>query len=333
MQATALVCDSSMQFSLEKVVLPELEKDDVLVKVAYSGVSIGTELALIRKKLSWGPFPIVTGYMATGTVEAVGSDVTDLKPGGKVYARNNRKMNLANGTSISPVSGTHCSHLVTRAAGTHGVGRLPEEADMRTSCMFVMPAVGYSGVDMSEPKMGQSVVVYGCGPIGLGVVAAASLRGCKVIGIDLQDRQLEMAKAMGADVLINSSKDDPAEVLKTICPEGADVVFECTGVPTLIDKAIALCKTFGKFVWQGNYGQQPISFAFLIPHGKQLQTFFPCDDGYQPCRRTVVKHMTAGILPWEKTITHHVSASEAADLYRRINQGDKEIVSATIQWS
>jgi 2-desacetyl-2-hydroxyethyl bacteriochlorophyllide A dehydrogenase len=333
MQATALITDKDMHFSLQPVLLPDLQADDVLVKTAYSGVSIGTEFALIRNKISWGPFPICTGYMATGIVEAIGKQVTEVKPGDKVFVRRNTPFTLADGTAVSTVQGTHCSHIVTPVGGTHGLGILPEGAPMEAASMFVMPAVGFKGVDMAAPKLGQTVVVYGSGLIGLGVVAAASLRGCKVIAIDMQEKQLEMAKAFGADVLIHAASQDVPAALHAVCPEGADAVFECTGIPALVDKALALCKLEGKFIWQGNYGAAPIAFSFLIPHGKRLQTFFPCDDGYFPCRHAVIKHMTSGIIPWEKTITHHIAANEAPAMYDRINNGDKDIVGMTINWS
>jgi threonine dehydrogenase-like Zn-dependent dehydrogenase len=111
------------------------------------------------------------------------------------------------------------------------------------------------------------------------------------------------------------------------------VVFECTGIGKLVDTALTLPITGGKFVWQGNYGQAPISFKFLVPHGKRLQTFFPCDDGYLPFRHAVIKHMSQGILPWEQMITHHIKAADAPAMYDRINKGDIDIIGVTINWS
>ena len=332
MEAMALICDEKMAFSLEPVILPELGDKDILVKTAYSGVSIGTEFALIRNKISWGPYPLVTGYMATGVVKAIGNEVGDVQVGDRVFVRRNSTMTLADGTAVSRVSGTHCSHIITQAGGTHGLGILPDGAPMEAASMFVMPAVGYNGVNMSNPGLGDHVVVFGSGLIGLGVVAAASLRGCKVIALDIADRQLEMARELGADVTINSAKQDAGEAVATICPDGPDAVFECTGEPALIDQAMALCRPDGKFIWQGHYGDTS-AFTFSLAHGKRLKTFYPCDDGYMPCRQAVLKHMTQGILPWEKTITHHIKANEAVAMYERINQGDKDIVGVTIQWS
>jgi threonine dehydrogenase-like Zn-dependent dehydrogenase len=70
----------------------------------------------------------------------------------------------------------------------------------------------------------------------------------------------------------------------------------------------------------------------LAPHGRRLQMFFPCDDGWQPCRRAVVKNMAMGALKWEKTITHRIDCTEAPALFARINQGDREIIGTDIRW-
>lgn len=333
MRATALITDSKMNFSLETVTLTDLKPDEVSMKTHYSGVSLGTEFALIRDKISWGPFPICTGYMATGVVEECGSAVTGVKVGDQVYVRDNRGLTLNDGQSVSSVAGTHCSRIVTGVGGTHGLGLLPEGADMEIASMFVMPAVGYNGVDMAEPKLGESVLVYGSGLIGLGVIAAAALRGCHVIAVDVQDAQLQLAQSLGADVCLNSAQVDLPAVIEEMCPGGADVVFECTGVPALIKPAMELCRVDGKFVWQGNYGEEPVAFDFLTAHVRRLNTFFPCDDGYIPCREAVIKHMIRGLLPWGKTISHRITAEEAPEVYSKINAGDRAYAGVTIQWA
>jgi 2-desacetyl-2-hydroxyethyl bacteriochlorophyllide A dehydrogenase len=297
-------------------------------------VSIGTEFALIRNKLSWGPYPLCTGYMATGIIKAVGSDVGGLEVSDRVYCRGNNTnvMSLADGTEVSCVSGAHCSHIVARAHTSHGVEKLPDGVPMDVASMFVMPAVGLYGVDMANPRMGQAVVVFGTGLIGLGVVAACAHRGCTVIAVDLDAKRLAVAQALGADYAIDASTQDVNATVREIAPEGADVVFECTGIPTCLDLAIPLCRPYGSFVWQGNYGAAPVSLHFLPPHGRRLQMFFPCDDGLQPCRRAVLKNMAMGALAWEKTITHRVDYAEAPAMYARIQAGDKSILGMVLRW-
>ena len=101
-------------------------------------------------------------------------------------------------------------------ASTHGAARLPEGVPEDAASLFVMPAVALGGVDMANPRMGQTVVVHGCGQIGLGAVAWCVLRGCVVIAVDLQDNRLEVAK------LIKQGKQQLAENN----PEEARVSFE-----------------------------------------------------------------------------------------------------------
>jgi 2-desacetyl-2-hydroxyethyl bacteriochlorophyllide A dehydrogenase len=334
MNATALICDEKQRFSLEDVVLKEPGPDQIAIQTHYSGVSIGTEFALIRNKISWGPYPLCTGYMGTGIVEAVGAEITNFKVGDAVYFRGNDGMEFPAGRQVSCVSGAHCSHVVIRPNTTHGADHVIPGAGMDVAAMFVMPAVGLYGVDMANPRMGETVVVYGVGLIGLGVVAACVHRGCVVVAVDVNERQLELARQMGADHLIDGTKRDVRAAVEAICPGGADVVFEATGIPACIDPAIELCRAHGSFVWQGNYGAAPVSLHFLTPHGKRLRMFFPCDDGWQPCRRAVVKNMALGALKWDKLITHRVECGDAPDIYARINAGtDKDIVGVVIHWA
>ncbi|MFA6108948.1 MAG: zinc-binding dehydrogenase [Candidatus Latescibacterota bacterium] len=334
MKAQALVCDEQQRFTLEEVRLKEPAVDQVAVRTAFSGVSIGTEFALIRNKLSWGPYPLCTGYQGTGIVETVGAEVEGLKVGDQVYFRGNDYLERADGQPISCVAGTHCSRVVRRAGGSHGVAKLPPGARLDVAAQFVMPAVGLAGVDMANPRLGDRVLVHGAGLIGLGVIAACSHRGCEVIAVDLNPRQLELARRMGADHLIDGSASDVEAEVKRIVPDGADVVFECTGIPECLDAAIKLCRTEGSFVWQGNYGQAPISLHFLPAHGRRLRMFFPCDDGWIPCRRAVIKNMAMGALRWEECITHRITSRQAPELFARINRGDdKEIIGVIIEWS
>jgi len=334
MQAKALICDAQQRFDIQAVSLKAPAADEVVIRTAYSGVSIGTEFALIRNQISWGPYPLCTGYMATGVIEAVGADIDDLREGDSVYCRGNNTnvMALADGTKVSCVSGSHASHIVAKAHTSHGVEKLPAGVPMDVASMFVMPAVALYGVDMANPRMGQSVVVFGTGLIGLGVVAACAHRGCEVIAVDLDAGRLAVASAMGADHVIDGSIEDVGAAVHRVAPEGADVVFESTGIPACIDQAIPLCRTQGKFVWQGNYGADPVSFHFLPAHGRRLQMFFPCDDGLQPCRRAVLKNIATGALDWDKTITHRIDYTDAPEMYSRINQGDRGILGMVIRW-
>ena len=334
MNAAAIVCDENQNFTLSDVILPDPAANNVVIRTLYSGISIGTEMALVRNKISWGPFPICTGYMATGVIEHSGEKVGGFRPGERVYYRDNLPFTLADGRKVSPVAGTHCGMAVIDPEATHGLAHLPDGVAADVGSFFVMPSVGLFGVDMSNPRLGDVVVVYGAGLIGLGVVGWAAMRGCVVVALDIDASRLEVARQLGADHCINGSEADVDAEVRRIAPDGADVVFESTGLPACIDPAIALCRKGGTFVWQGNYGAEPISMSFLPPHARHLRMYFPCDDGLAPARRTTLKNIASGALRWERTITHRVPPAEAPDLFHRINTGQApEVLGATIHWS
>lgn len=334
MKAKALICDEHQAFSYTDVMLPDTGPQDVLIRTLHTGVSIGTEFMLIRGTLTWGPYPICTGYQGVGIIEEIGDQVSKFKVGDKVYYRDNRRIKLPDGQKVSGTSGTHCSYALVDTQTTHGLELLPEGVADDVASAFVMPAVGLFGVDMANPRMGDTVVVHGAGLIGLGNVAFCSQRGAVVIAIDLDDGRLAVARKLGADYTINARVQDVRAEVEKLAPGGADVVFEATGLPTCLDTAFALCRRFGKFVYQGNYGAAPVSFHFLVPHGKRLTTFFPCDDGLEPCRRAVLKNMALGVLQWEHTITHRVEAADSAEFYTAINEGRApDVIGAVLHWS
>lgn len=335
MKSSVLICTAQQQFSLWEFDIPRLAHKDLLVRCAWSGVSVGTEFAVIRNKISYGPYPICTGYQAVGYVEDTGAAVRKFAVGDKVYYRRSFLPMEINGQPVTICSGTHSTYALMPEDAE--VEHLPEEVDEATASLFVMPAVGYNAVDMAGVQMGDVVAFHAVGLIGLGALAAARLRGAVTIAIDLDPRRLEMAREMGAAHTINASGLTPDELtarVQEIQPGGADVVFEGSGVPSCLDLAFPLARLRGKFVFLGHYGKEPVSFNYLVPHGKQLTAFFPCNDGLSPCREAVLRNIASGAIPWEKTITHRVDASEAPELYSKINRDElPDLYGAVIRWS
>lgn len=332
-RSRALVCNQDQILTLEAVTLPEPGNDQLRVRTLYSGISVGTELALIRNRISWGPYPLVTGYQAVGEVESVGAKVRGYKNGDRVYYRaNHGQITLSSGVVCTNVSGTHASHAIVTVGDS--VAILPSDIDPRAASLFVMPAVGLHGVDKAQPKVGDVVVVIGAGLIGLGVVNALANRGCRVLVTDVDDTRLAMAKELGAWEVCNVGRTPVADVLKALKPDGADAVFECTGMPTQITPAMELCRTHGTFVYQGHYGAAPYPALFPPPHLRQLVCHYPCNDGGPECRAAALRLMASKSLPWEKVVTHEVGAEDGAAFYNQINKGKVAgLVASVIKWA
>jgi threonine dehydrogenase-like Zn-dependent dehydrogenase len=153
------------------------------------------------------------------------------------------------------------------------------------------------------------------------------------MGIDVDERRLTLAAELGAE---SAEKLDPTVISgdELISRLGEfDAVFESTGLPKLIDPAICICKAGGVFVWQGNYGQGPVCFDFLAAHMKQLRMLFPCNDGLEPTRAAVIRAMSDGSLPWERTISHVIPAEDAVRFYEAVRNGETQnMTAAVIEW-
>lgn len=342
METTALICNEQQEFSLEKFLLPSLGDKEILIKTTYSGVSIGTELALVRNKISWGPYPICTGYQSVGIVEEVGKKVSEFKEGDMVFSRGNQgALQFKNGTNLTNASGSHASKIINSLDDIYNLpGKVPEGTDLKSASMFVMPSVALQGLELSSISSLESVAVYGVGQIGLGVVALASLRGCKVIALDINDKSLQIARKLGADYTINTHDEHWEDQFKSVFPFGVDAAFECTGINACIEPTMNLVKFAphdaihgqGKFIYQGNYGST-ISHSFRIPHGRNIRAFYPCNDGLLPKRERIMKLLQIGALKWEHVITHTFSWDESPEIFSKINKGSKEMLGVVFDWT
>ena len=176
--------------------------------------------------------------------------------------------------------------------------------------------------------------MFGAGLVGLSSIAWSNFRGSEVIAVDQDQVRLELALSLGATHTLNPSQVNLDLELKRLAPGGVDVVIKATGGPENIDRAIAATKIEGKFVWQGHYGQCPVSFDFVTAHAKRVRMFFPRGDGGEAARKASLRAMSSGALKWDRTITHRVEACEAPALYRRINSlKNTDVIGALIHWS
>ena len=335
LDARALVAGEGGVFSIEDVLTPPLTSSSIAVATTWSGVSFGTEFAILTGRLDWGPFPLVTGYMGVGRVVEVGADVPDYEVGDRVYYRRNKGMlHRKTGKELTCASGGHASVVVLDPSGSHGADHLPDLVPDDVASTFVLPAVGLTGVDEAGVGVGDRVVVIGSGLVGLAVVAASVARGANVLAVDFRPGALELALRLGAAHVVPADQDVQAQVEQAMGPDGVDFVFESTGRQDSVDLGIRLLREHGCFIWQGNYGIGKVAFEFLPAHHRRIRMVFPCDDGLRPARRAVMASLALGTLNWGATITDRVEASDAPAFYEGVfKNGPGDSFGATIHWA
>ncbi|MFV3304896.1 NADPH:quinone oxidoreductase family protein [Pseudomonas sp. NY15181] len=201
---------------LEEVASPEPKKNEVLLQVHAAGVNFPDTLIIEGKYQFKPPFPFSPGGEAAGVVGAVGEKVSHVKPGDRVMALTGW--------------GSFAEEV---AVPGYNVMPIPDGMDFASAAAFGMTY----GTSMHALKQranlqpGETLLVLGAsGGVGLAAVEIGKAMGAKVIAAASSDAKLEVAKAAGADVLINYSEGSLKDKLKEITGgQGVDVIYDPVG--------------------------------------------------------------------------------------------------------
>jgi len=204
----------------------------VLDKIKTDGLQ--TTVRSVFNKLEQ---PIPLGYCNAGTVIALGAGVTDLQVGDRV---------ASNGPHAEVVS-------VPRNL----VAKIPDNVPDEAAAFTVIGAIGLQGIRLIAPTLGETVVVIGLGLIGLLTADLLRLNGCRVVGVDLDDAKLEIARAKGIVTCNPAKGDDPVKFVQDITGGvGADGVIITASAKNndIISRAARMSRQRGKIVLIGVVG-------------------------------------------------------------------------------
>lgn len=241
--------------------------DDVLIRVAYVGFC-GSDLTSYRGLNPLVSYPRVPGHEIAGTVEAVGRNVVAFVAGqdvtvmpyfncGTCRACRSGQPNACprNQTMGVQRDGAMTEHIVVPASKVLAAKGLV----LRDLALIEPCAVGFHAVARSRVAAGETVVVLGCGMIGLGAIIGAVRMGARVVAVDLSAEKLAVARSLGAAETIDAAAGDVAGALAGIEPEGAHVVIEAVGTQATFLQAVDLAGTGGRVTYIG-YAKAPIAY-------------------------------------------------------------------------
>ncbi|HSW70968.1 MAG TPA: zinc-binding dehydrogenase, partial [Gammaproteobacteria bacterium] len=252
----AILTELRAPLALAEVNLPEkLEVGQVLVKVHYSGIC-GSQLGEIEGIKGEDKFlPHLLGHEGSGTVLAIGPGVRYVKPEDKVVLHWRKGLGIESETPSYSWEGrkVNAGWIATfneyAIVSENRLTAIPADSDLAVAALFGCAVTTGFGVIVNNAKVriGESVVVFGAGGIGLNIVQAAALVSAyPIIAVDLHDNKLELAKSMGATHLINSSTMDAQKAIQKIVGAGKlDVFVDNTGVPAIIEMGYQLIKPQG----------------------------------------------------------------------------------------
>lgn len=261
------------QTIVRSVPRPQCKPDHVLIRVACSLISAGTERTLVdfgrsgylakarqqpekvrmvldkirtdglvptveavRAKLDQ---PIAVGYSAVGVVIEVGSGVQGLSVGDRV---------VSNG-----------KHAEIVCVPTNLCARIPAEVSDRQAAFAVVAAIALQGVRLATPTLGESFVVIGLGLIGLLTVQILRAHGCRVLGIDYDASKLELARSFGAATLNPDTRADIVQEAKALSNgNGVDgvLITASSSSNEPLHQAAQMCRKRGRIVLVGVIGSE-----------------------------------------------------------------------------
>jgi len=259
----AILVESNKPLVVAKVELPEeLACGQVLVKVHYSGIC-GAQINEIEAAKGPDKFlPHLLGHEGSGIVLEVGPGVTTAKKGDTVVMHWCRSDGIQSATPTYRWEGrkVNAGWVTTfneyAVVSENRLTPIPRDFDLKLAPLFgcaVTTAMGVINND-AHVKIGQSVVIFGVGGVGLNIAQAADMVSAyPIVGVDLHDSKLEMARRFGATHGFNSNNtpDLSAEIRKIVGQDGADVVIDTTGNARVIELAYELTHPDGKTILVG----------------------------------------------------------------------------------
>ena len=318
----AILAQSRAPLIIDDIALPEtLGVGQVLVKVLYSTIC-GAQLNEIAAAKGPDKFlPHLLGHEASARVLEIGPGVTTVKPDDTVvlhwrpsagiqcqppaYTWNGKKLNAGWVTTFN-------DHAVI---SENRMTVISPDYDLRNAPLLGCAVTTAAGVINNDAgvKIGESVVVFGVGGVGLNVVQFAQLAGAyPIVAIDLVDSKLEMARERGATHCLNpaTAGDMDAAIRKIVGDKGPDKVIETTGAKQVIELAYNLTHADGTCVLVGVPSEKVTIYTLPIHFNKVLTGSHGGDAVPQVDIPRLIRLNQAGRLSFDGIITHEFPLDE-----------------------
>ncbi len=309
MKAIQITAPSEMK--VVEVAKPALQPGEVLLKIKYVGFC-GSDLNTFLGKNPMVKLPIIPGHEVGAVIEEIGEGVpagfsvgmnVTLNPYtncGKCASCRNGRVNACEHNETFGVqrNGAMCEYLALPWQKV-----IPAANISPRDCALIEPmSVGFHAVSRAEVTDIDTVLVIGCGMIGIGAIVRAALRGATVIAMDLDDEKLELAKRVGATYTVNSKTEDVHTRLQEYTEGfGPDVVIEAVGSPITYVTAVNEVAFTGRVVCIG-YAKTDISFQTKLFVQKEMdirgsRNAMPADF------RAVIRYINKGTCPVDELIS------------------------------
>jgi len=329
MRGKRLVFSPGTTVRVEESDVPEPGPRQLLVRVARSQVSAGSELNGIRALNAAGHGSRLSGYTTAGRVVAVGPGVEGPRPGDRVLA-----------------FGNHASHHLVDLTDEAAVpDLLPEGVSDEQACFAVLGDVALHGVRRARLQIDESVAVFGAGVVGQLTIQFARLSGAHpIVAVDLSQARLELSRRHGATHVVDASVHDSQRAVREITGDiGARAVFHCSANPRLLQTAMEAAADRGRIILTGSapgvaeIGLQVELLRHELTIAGSYESGVDLPHPYWPWTRrrnraACYRLIASGQLEVDSLVSHVARPEQAQEMYRKMERGRDDWMSIFFAW-
>jgi len=340
------------KFGLEEIERPRAGTGEVVVRVTLTTIC-GTDLHIVR-----GEYPVkpglIIGHETVGVIDQIGPGVSGYKVGERVLVGaitpcgqclaclSGHLSQCGHGEGYEAIGGWRLGNTIHGAQAEFvripdaqaNLAKIPDDVrDEQVILLSDIASTGFSGAEAAPVRLGDTVVVFAQGPIGLSATVGAKLMGASlVIGVDGDDTRLKISRKMGADIVIDYRQQDVVAEVKRRTGGGADVAIEALGTQQTFESALRCLRPAGTLSSLGVYsGKLQLPYdAFAAGLGDYKIVTTLCPGGKERMRRLIslVKSRRIDLTP---LLTHKFALGDIRKAYDLFAERRDGVIKVAIQ--
>jgi threonine dehydrogenase-like Zn-dependent dehydrogenase len=337
---------------IEEVERPRPGPGEALMRITLTTIC-GTDLHILR-----GEYPVrpglIIGHEPVGVIEELGPGVTGYQPGDRVLVGaitpcgqcraclSGHAAQCGHGEGYqalggwrfgNTMNGAQAEYLLVPAALANLARIPPDLTDEQVVLLSDIASTGFSGAESGGVRIGDSVAVFAQGPIGLCATAGARLMGASlVIGVEGDEHRRQVARRMGADVVLDPAGVDVVAEIKRLTDGGADVSIEALGLQTTFEQALRCLRPGGTLSSLGVYaGKLQVPYdAFAAGIGDHRIVTTLCPGGKERMRR-LMGMVQSGRFDPRPLLTHSFSLDQIGQAYHLFGGRENGVLKVAIR--
>jgi alcohol dehydrogenase len=348
----ATVFHGAKDIRVEDVPRPHAGVGEAVIRITLTTIC-GTDLHIVRGEYAVRP-GLVIGHEPVGVIEELGDGVNGYKIGDRVLVGaitpcgqcraclSGQLAQCGHGQGYEAIGGWRFGNTINGAQAEYllvpyaqaNLAKIPDElTDEQVVLLADIASTGFSGAESGDVRLGDSVVVFAQGPIGLCATAGAKLMGASlIIGVESDPTRAAMARRMGADVVLNQKEVDVISEVKRLTDGGADVAIEALGLQETFENALRCLRPGGTLSSLGVYsGKLQVPYdAFAAGIGDYRIVTTLCPGGKERMRR-LMSLVQTGRFDALPLLTHRFSLDQIVEAYELFGERQDGVLKVAVR--